>query len=145
MAILAFSCNSEFEDAYIGHVLRSGADGYVSSQKSLDDLIMGIRALKDGREFSKYPSFRFEKHLKKLSSREAEAFCLTGCGHAPKLVAEKMNVGVKTVESFLERVRKKTNLTGPELSYVSSSFMRSAARRGEECAGEDKVVKELLC
>ncbi len=71
-------------------------------------------------------------------------YCLSGRGYVPKRIAEKMAISVKTVESYLERIRSKMNLaTRAELQYSATSFMLSAARRG---MGEvdDLVVRELL-
>ena len=85
-----------------------------------------------------------EKVLARLSLREAEVFCLTGCGYSPRRVADKMSLSIKTIESFRERIRKKMDLpTGADLLFCSTSFMRSAARRGVE-EPDDPGVRELL-
>ena len=55
-----------------------------------------------------------------------------------------MKLSVKTVESYRERIRMKMSLpTGADLLFYSTSFMRSAARRGID-GPDDQVVKELL-
>ena len=151
LAIVALSCDSEFENLYAGQALRAGADGYISSVDSLENLVQAVQTTREG---DRYVSRRTELHhrtsaeeekvLVGLSRREAEVYCLSGRGYVPKRIAEKMAISVKTVESYLERIRAKMNLaTRAELQYSATSFMLSAARRG---MGEvdDLVVRELL-
>ena len=152
IGMLAFSCDQEFENLHAEMVLRAGFDGYISSGDTLDDLVEAIQSVKEGR---KYISPQVELHRKKLgeheavltalSRQEAEVFCLTGCGHVTKGIAELMNLSVKTVESYRERIRAKMNLpSGAELLYSSVSFMRSAARRGMGEADDHQMIRALL-
>jgi len=146
LAVLAFSCDSEFENAYVGRVLRAGADGYVSSGNSLDDLIHAIQSVREGNAAELQWSAHLvqESMLPGLSRQETEVFCLTGCGYVPQRVAEKMKLSVKTIESYRERIRAKMDLSsGADLLYISTSFMRSAARR-RNAGSDDQMVKELL-
>ncbi|MEN8254775.1 MAG: response regulator transcription factor [Verrucomicrobiota bacterium] len=146
LAVIAFSCDSEFENAYVGQVLRAGADGYVSSENSLDDLIHAIQSVREGNTAKLQWSAHLaqESMLTGLSRQETEVFCLTGCGFVPKRIAEKMKLSVKTVESYRERIRAKMDLpSGADLLYISTSFMRSAARR-RDGGSDGQMVKELL-
>lgn len=152
LAVLAFACDSEFEDLYAGLALRSKADGYVSSADTPDDLILAIRTVCDGGRYispkirsNRQRSVARDEVLAGLSLREAEVFCLTGCGHVPKSIAEMMNLSVKTVESYRERIRAKMDMSsGADLLYSSVSFMRSAARRGIDGSDDHKIIRELL-
>lgn len=148
LSIIAFSCDAEFEDASVGHALKAGADGYISSRDSMDTLVEAVRSISDNR---KYVTWNDTARLKDrhsvllgLSRREAEAFCLTGCGHIPQHVADIMGVSVKTVETFRDRIRKKLGLAnGAELQYAATSVMRSAARGGQGL-DEHEIVKKLF-
>jgi len=152
IGMLAFSCDLEFENLHAGMVLRAGFDGYVSSADTSDDLVEAIQAVKDGKkyispqtELCRKSMGGHEAVLAALSRQEAEVFCLTGCGHVTKGIAEMMNLSVKTVESYRERIRSKMNLSGgAELLYSSVSFMRSAARRGRDESDDHQMIKELL-
>ena len=152
IGMLAFSCDLEFETLHAGMALRAGFDGYVSSADTPDDLIAAIRSVKEGKKYiSPQAKLRRKKvgsHeavLAALSNREAEVFCLTGCGHVPKGIAEMMNLSVKTVESYRERIRAKMNLSGgAELLYSSVSFMRSAARWGMDDSDNHQMIRKLL-
>jgi DNA-binding NarL/FixJ family response regulator len=151
MAVLAFACDSEFEDLYIELAQRAEADGYVSSADTPEGLVRAIRAVRNGKRYIS-PRLRTDRRkcpanevLAGLSRREAEVFCLTGCGHVPKSIAEMMNLSVKTVESYRERIRAKKDLcNGAELLHFSVSFMRSAARRGVDGPNDHAVIRELI-
>lgn len=149
--IVALSCDSEFENTYIGQALRAGADAYVSVDDSLEDLVRAIQAVESGKPYLSELTKQHRKNdleqenlLLQLSRREAEVFCLTGCGHVPQRIADMMSLSVKTVESYRERIRAKMGLyTGADLQHTATSFMRSAARRGIDGA-EEEVIRVLL-
>lgn len=146
VGILALSCDSEFENFYVGLSFRAGADGYVSSADTLENLIEAIRTVGAGQQYisPQAKTVSKEKPLGYLSEREAEVFCLIGCGHVPRRIAAGMNLSVRTVESYLERIRKKMKMSsGADLLYSSTSFMRSMARGGIT-RPRDRRVKALL-
>lgn len=151
LSIVALSCDAEFEFACIRHVLRSGADAYVSVDDTVEDLFAAIYAVGHGKT---YLSDRSRQRLQEssarynqlvgLSARESEVFFLTGCGYSPQRIAVKMNRSVKTIESYRERIRKKMNLdTGADLQYAATHFMHGAVRSGVSGSDED-MVRELL-
>lgn len=151
LGIVAFSCDSDLENTCIGQAQSTGADGYVSTGDSLEDLVRAIRSAREGKPYmSEWTKQNRREHgienglLLQLSRREAEVFCLTGCGLVPQRIAEMMNLSVKTVESYRDRIRKKMNLPkGPDLQYAATSFMRNAARRGI-VGSDEELVKEML-
>lgn len=151
MSVVALSCDSEFESLYAGQALRAGADGYISSMDRPDDLVEAIGLVRPGSRFLSRRTQSVQRNnaagedvLAGLSKREAEVFCLTGCGYVTQRIAGRMNLSVKTVETYRERIRTKMNLpSGGDLLYVSTSFMRNAARRGI-AGSDDQVVRALL-
>ncbi len=153
MGIVAVSCSGEFEDIYAEQMLRCGADGFVSSKDSMDDLVQCIQIVHTGMlyasrlsEMERWKRTDQDKLLEKLSVREAEVFCLTGCGYMPQRIADELNVSVKSIDSFRERIRKKLELaSGSDLLLVASNFMRSAARRRNDYRSiEEQNVKAVL-
>jgi DNA-binding NarL/FixJ family response regulator len=150
--ILAFSCSSEFEDMHAGMALDFGADGYVSSADTSKELISAIRTISQGRQYISPQAKLYRKRVKTsvpgftaLSRREAEVFCLTGCGYVTRSIAEMMNLKEKTVDSYRERIRKKLHIQkASDLLYTSVSFMRSAARRGMDGMDDLQMIRELL-
>ncbi len=150
LSILAISCDSEFDGLYAGQALRAGADGYISSDDGIETLVRAIWTVGSGEGFmSPRPKLNKRWHagpesvLAGLSKREAEVFCLTGCGYVTQRIAERMDLSVKTVECYRERIRKKMKLTSAELLYFAASFMRSAAREGVKDP-ENLLLKERL-
>lgn len=151
LAIVALSCKSEFENIHVTQVFRVGANGFVSSKDSLETLVRAIHAVLEGKrclsalsETLYQPSAEEEKVLRALSQREAEVYCLRGSGYISKRIAEKMGITPKTVDTYLERIRKKLNLSGfADFQYSATSFMLSAARRGWKGKYE-RVIRELI-
>ncbi len=85
-----------------------------------------------------------ETTLSTLSRREAEVFFLIGCGYVTRRIANRMELSIKTVDTYRERIRKKLGLaSGPDLLYAATSFMRNAARHGL-FGPDDEVITELL-
>lgn len=152
IGILAFSCSAEFEHMYAGTALETEVDGFISLANTPEELKRAVRMVSRGIRYigpqAKH-DFRQVKPLlpgfTTLSLREAEVFCLIGCGYATKRIAEIMDLKVKTVESYRDRIRKKLRLKkGSDLLYTAVSFMRNAARRGIDGPDDMQVVKALL-
>ncbi len=78
-----------------------------------------------------------------LSENEARVFCMLGMGYTPKRIASHRECSVKTVESYIERIRGKLSL-GPHghLQYDASYLMRIVAFHG--IMGNDAEVIDLL-
>lgn len=148
LSIVALSSDPELENAYMGAALRAWADDCVDPEDSIGDLVDAIRSaqkktlsLSEKHRLGQMPQ---EHLLLPLSKREAEVFCLTGCGYVTQRIANKMNVSRKTVESFRERIRAKLGFrTGADFQYAATSFMRSAAGRGI-MGSDEEVVTTLL-
>lgn len=131
--------------------LQAGADGFLPMTAPPEEVIHAIRKVDDGERYftgqdsiEPTPPAAGEQLLRDLSQREAEVFFLTGCGYVPRRIAERMDLSVKTVESYRERIRKKLGLkNGADLLYTATRFMRSAASRGID-GPDEQVIKELL-
>ena len=118
LRILVFSsCD---ERAHSVPALRAGAHGFVSKAACGPDLLLAIRqVLHDGV----YLSSAMIGHLAAgapeptpatatgpgalLSQRDLQVFVFIGEGLHPKEIAQRISVSVKTVESYLARIREK--------------------------------------
>lgn len=108
-----------------------GASGFLEKSSSLDDLIVGVRALHAGRVFISHarevarkpyleqPSSTPHTTIKPtqalpldLSLREREVVKLLGEGLTNNEVAQRLFISVKTVETYRARVIKKHRLRG---------------------------------
>jgi DNA-binding NarL/FixJ family response regulator len=128
---LAISCPSVkvlaltvHEDrAYLSSLLQSGARGYLLKRSAADELIRALRAIANGGTYLD-PAIA-EKALggttarsgdshtvptEELSPREANVLRLTAQGFSNKEIAAKLEVSVKTVETYKARACEKLAL-----------------------------------
>jgi DNA-binding NarL/FixJ family response regulator len=120
LRLLVFSsCD---ETSYALHVLRAGAHGYVSKGTNGEELLRAIRLVMSG---GLYLSTVMIGHLAAgssdgiepqtgpaalLSERELQVFAFIGDGLKPTEIAQKISLSVKTVESYIGRIRQKLEL-----------------------------------
>jgi DNA-binding NarL/FixJ family response regulator len=116
--VLIFSMH---EDAYhVQRALSAGARGYVSKQETPDVLVQAIHAIQRGRIFL---SPRIALVLQAADTqrshaiaqngftpKEYEIYCLIGDGFAPREIAARLKVSVKTIETHLSRLQRKLNV-----------------------------------
>lgn len=108
------------DDPSSGHlILDAGADGYVANRAPPEELLNGIRTVHKGRPFfngrtaevtqGDDPPTRSARGrgLRILSKREREVLELLARGHSNREVADRLRVGVKTIETYRARLRAK--------------------------------------
>jgi DNA-binding NarL/FixJ family response regulator len=108
------------EDLYAERALRAGARGYIMKQEAAPSLVGALRRIIGGRIYlSESMSERvldkvFEggaeatrSPLETLSDRELEVFRLIGQGIGTRLIAERLHLSVKTIESYRARLKEK--------------------------------------
>ncbi len=128
---------ADVEDAvYAERSLRAGASGYVMKHEAPEKLLQAARTVLSGRQ---YLSDRLKEELlmklsrdnpgagagvEGLSNREFEIFQLIGKGMSNRNIAEKMNISVKTVENYRERIKAKLNMeNSPQLVQFAVQWM----------------------
>ena len=104
--------------------LKAGAKGYLSKEVADVELIRAVEALRDGKSYfspaaSKVILDDYVKHLGEqnvtdryasLSEREREIFQLVAEGHSNKEIADRLLVGVRTIETHREHIMRKLNI-----------------------------------
>lgn len=108
---------------YEKRCVAAGAKGYVAKSKDLTVLRYAIRQILQGQMYvdgevagkvSKKDSADIKNvsisSLDVLSNREIEVYQLIGYGLNRNEIAEKMNIGVRTVDAYMEYVKKKLML-----------------------------------
>jgi DNA-binding NarL/FixJ family response regulator len=111
------------EAVYAERCLKAGAGGYIMKQEPSDKMLSAIRTVLDGKMYissdmekkflSKMLSnkkMEFTSAVDVLSNRELEVYQLFGQGMKKREIAESLNLSVKTIETYVEHIKKKMNL-----------------------------------
>lgn len=125
--ILMLSMHSE--QVYGPRAAAAGASGYLMKEEAADKITEGLGIVAGG---GRYFSASVEEEIKRtprragdsvagtvtrLSNRELQVYQLIAQGVSTRNIAERLNVTVKTVESYRKLLRTKFNLsTGLELT-----------------------------
>jgi len=119
--ILVFSVLKD--PVYAERCINAGAKGYVMKNETIAVLRCAIRQVLQGHIYvngkvisnllNKYVADKKgfpESPLEVLSNREIEVYQLIGQGLNRNEIAEKMNIGVRTVDTYMESIKKKLKL-----------------------------------
>jgi DNA-binding NarL/FixJ family response regulator len=111
------------ETLYTERALRAGARGYIMKDKPGEEILLAVRRVLSGRIYlSDQMGTKLlaplisggadlsSSPIDRLSDRELEVFQLLGKAYETRQIAEKMQVSVKTVESYREHIKVKLNL-----------------------------------
>ncbi len=137
LAILVLSMHDE--SLYAERVLRAGASGYIMKQKGTEKLIIAIRKIFSGQEYisddimmrmiHKFVGQRPEANnhsTESLSDRELEVFLLIGHGFGTRIIASKLFLSVKTIETYRAHIKEKLNLAdSSELLRYAIQFVNN--------------------
>lgn len=113
------------ERTYLQQVLAAGAKGYVLKRAAPDDLVLAVRTVAGGAVYldpallghvvdglSGEHTLLNAPRGEALSAREAEVIRLVAQGYANKEVAARLDISVKTVETYKLRAMEKLDLKG---------------------------------
>ena len=102
------------DPAYVRSVLASGGWGYILKQSADVDILRAIRMVQQGRRFvdsavadAVLAELDQEKSESQLSSREQAVLRYLAEGHSYQEIADRLNLSVKTVESYRARISQK--------------------------------------
>jgi DNA-binding NarL/FixJ family response regulator len=123
---------------YIRQLLEAGADGYVLKRVVADELIRAIRVVAAGGTYldpgvaakvvggfvQGSPSSGRDAGAGDLSGREEEVLRMIARGHTNKDIAARLDISVKTVETYKTRSMEKLGLAG------RADIVRYAVRQG---------------
>jgi len=120
LGVLVLSMHDE--QLYADRALQAGANGYIMKKASPDEMLKAIRTVLGGGSYvSQAVLSRMVTRIREgrgsmpagvevLSDRELEVFRLIGHAVTTRGVAEELCVSVKTVETYLARIRQKLGL-----------------------------------
>ena len=116
--VLILSMHSNTE--YVMRIIQSGASGYILKEAPAEDLVRAIDLVNDGEAFfspevaraalNKYVRGGGEDGSAQLTNREREVLVQIAEGLSNKEIANKLGVGVRTVETHRERIMRKLNI-----------------------------------
>jgi DNA-binding NarL/FixJ family response regulator len=121
---------------YLRLMMSAGAAGYVLKRAATDELVCAIRAVAAGETYIDPAMMSGQPHTAaeaqpvsdypavELSERETEVVRLIALGYSNKEIAGRLNVSIKTVETYKTRSMEKLNMR----SRVD--IVQYAARRG---------------
>ena len=127
--LLILVVSMQEEKVFAERALRAGARGYITKQRATRDIIAAIRRILGGEIYlsesiasavisrlTSNPQALSDSVTDSLTDRELQVFELTGIGLSTREVAERLQVDVKTVETYRARLKEKLNLKdGTEL------------------------------
>ena len=112
------------ESLYAERALRAGALGYINKDQATDKIIEGIRRVLEGKVYLSDAMVQTmlrrtvgggretvtRSPLDALADRELEVFRLIGQGVKTAEIARLLNLSVKTIETYRDRIRQKLDL-----------------------------------
>lgn len=130
------------ESLYAERAIAVGARGYVMKQQPAEVIIKAIRTVLAGKQFFSekikdrfMDRFQYDVNtggkvsLEALTNREYEVFQFIGQGMGNRAIAEKLNIGLKTVENYRERIKYKLNMeTSSDLVQFSVQWTLNHSR-----------------
>ena len=125
LPILVLSMHDE--SLYAERAFHAGARGYIMKQETSESVIEAIRSVLEGKIYASEeltinimskllghskigsaPPVHTPVHS--LSDRELEVFRLLGEGLTTKEIASRLNLSIKTIGTYRERIKQKLNL-----------------------------------
>jgi DNA-binding NarL/FixJ family response regulator len=120
LLILVLSMHDE--SIYAERCLKAGAKGYIMKQDPPEKVLFAIKKVLNGQIYvskdleeiflNRFISSEFKSYtspVERLSNRELEVFHLIGQGLKTLEIADKLNLSVKTIETYIEHIKKKMN------------------------------------
>lgn len=133
------------ESRFAERSLLAGAKGYIMKQETISSIVKAIRCILDGKI---YLSDKFKDAIltqfacgaktcdkspvDSLSDRELEVYRLIGLGFGTNEIAQRLNLSMKTIGSYRERIKEKLSLkSGNELVRHAIHWVENEQPRTE--------------
>lgn len=137
-AVRVLVCSMHSESLYADRALRAGALGYINKDQATDKIIEAIRQVLEGKVY--LSSSMTEKMLQRsvggetiyeiprpeevLADRELQVFHLIGQGVKTTEIAERLHLGLKTIETYRVRIKEKLSIkSSTDLAFYATRWM----------------------
>ena len=110
---------------YAPRAFRAGARGYIMKHEASEKIIAALRQIREGKAYISAQlkeklaervlvsrSHEMEDPVEQLSDREMEVFELIGDGYTTRQIAKRLNLSVKTIDSYREHLKVKLHIDG---------------------------------
>ncbi len=119
MKVLVLSVQRNKDSIF--RVIQAGAHGYVSKEAPSEEVIRAIESVHGGQPFFSEEIARAalnefinsgdkKEPFSQLTSREREVLVLIAEGQSNKEIADRLNIGVRTIETHRERIMRRLNI-----------------------------------
>lgn len=118
--------SGDTNETMVSKAVKTGVSGFLSKEEATHELVQAIRAVTDGKVYlSPIAATCLANHLKTrneidepqpgpaFSSRELEVLNLVVEGLRNKEIANRLGIGIKSVESYRARVMTKAGCSSP--------------------------------
>ncbi len=119
------------EELYAERALRAGAKGYITKNEASTEAIQAIRCVMKGEVYAsrQMTAKLLERMTQKrsnaelagmetLADRELEVFQMLGRGRSTRDIAQTLNLGESTVETYRARIKEKLQLRSAAELYL---------------------------
>lgn len=119
------------EELYAERALRAGAKGYITKNEASTEVVKAIRCVMQGEVYaSKQMTARLLERMthrragsdiigmETLADRELEVFQMLGRGKSTREIAQTLNLGESTVETYRARIKEKLQLRSAAELYL---------------------------
>jgi DNA-binding NarL/FixJ family response regulator len=123
------------ESLYAERVLAAGARGYITKHENSETLLRAIHRVLEGKTYLSEQMMEVlvgkmagrstaVSPVERLADRELEVFQMIGAGRSTREIAEALNLGMTTVDTYRTRIKDKLGLAnGTELMKVASRWV----------------------
>jgi len=119
MKVLVLSVQRNKDSIF--RVIQAGAHGYVSKEAPSEEVIRAVESVHGGEPFFSEEIARAalnefinsggkKEPFSQLTSREREVLVLIAEGQSNKEIADRLNIGVRTIETHRERIMRRLNI-----------------------------------
>lgn len=121
VAVLVLSMHDE--SVWAERAIRAGARGYIMKKEAAESIVMAVKNIMAGKvhvseaimaqlldKFHLKPDHQKVSSEENLTDRELEVFRLIGAGLSTRQIAERMNLGVKTIGTYRDRIKQKLHI-----------------------------------
>ena len=119
------------EELYAERALRAGARGYITKNEASSEVVKAIRQVMAGGVYASPPvttrlltrvgqkrADLSSEGVTALADRELEVFRLLGRGRSTREIAQNLNLGESTVETYRARIKEKLHLRSSADLYL---------------------------